>query len=99
VPVTGLVDLLHPGAQPGDGFLAFGGCELPPRWRRAGTVSVRVCVGRSGLGELGEGGLVLAQRVADSGDQVGELGELLVVAGELLQRRGDRVGGHGQLQG
>ena len=42
---------------------------------------------------------MLAQRVADAGDQVGELGELLVVVGELLQRGGDRVGGHGQLQG
>jgi len=42
---------------------------------------------------------VLAQRVADAGDQLGELGELLVVVGELLQRRGDRVVGHSQLQG
>ena len=99
VPVAGLVDLLHPGVQPGDGFLAVGGRELPPRWRRAGTVSVRVGVGGSGLGELGQGGRVLAQGVADAGDQVGELGELLVVVGELLQRGGDRVVGHGQLQG
>ena len=93
MPVAGLVDLLHPGAQPGDGFLPFGGRELPPRWRRAGTVAVRVCVGGSGLGELGQGVRVLAQRVADAGDQLGELGELLVVVGELLQRGGDRVVG------
>ena len=68
-------------------------------WRRAGTVAVRVGVGGRGLGELGQGGRVLAQRVADAGDQVGELGELLVVVGELLQGGGDRVVGHGQLQG
>ena len=99
MPVAELVDLLHRGAQPGDGLAAFGGCELPPRWRRAGTVPVGVGVGRSRLGELGQGGRVLAQRVADAGDEVGELAEPLVVVGELLQRGGDRVGGHGQLQG
>jgi hypothetical protein len=42
---------------------------------------------------------VLAQGVADTGDQVGEVDELLVVVGELLKSRGDRVAGHGQLQG
>ena len=48
-----------------------------------GVVAVRVGVG--GLGELFQGGLVLAQGVADAGDEVGELGELVVVVGELLR--------------
>ena len=74
-----------------------GGRELPPCGRRARLVAV--WVGGRGLGELFQGGLVLAERVADGGDEVGELDELVVVVGELLQRRGDRVVGHGQFQG
>jgi hypothetical protein len=73
----------HPGPQPGDGLLTVGVRELPPRRWRARAVAVRV--GGRGLGELAEGGLVLAQDVADAGDEVGEL---VVVVGELLQRRG-----------
>ena len=71
VAVAGAVDLLDPGVQPGDGFLAVGGRELPPRGRRARAVAVGVgvVVGGGGggwsLGELGQGGLVLAQGVAE----------------------------------
>ena len=42
VTIAGAVDLLDPGAQPGDGFAAFGGRELPPRRGRVGVVTVRV---------------------------------------------------------
>ena len=69
VTVAGAVDLLHPGVQPGDGFAAVGGREFPPRRWRAGTVAV--LVGGRGLGELGQGGLVLAERVAYAGDEFG----------------------------
>ncbi len=57
VAVAGAVDLLDPGAQPGDGLLAFGGREFPPGRRRAGTVAVRVGVGGGGLGERSLGGV------------------------------------------
>src|SRR6266702_5690094 len=99
VAVAGAVDLLDPGLEAGDGFGPVGGRELPPRRRREGAVAVRVGVGRRGVGELFQGGLVLAEGVADAGDEFGELGELVVVVGELLERCGDRVVGHGQFQG
>ena len=34
VAVAGAVDLLDPGAEAGQGFLAFGPVEFPPPWRR-----------------------------------------------------------------
>ena len=74
------------------GSVPVGGRELPPRRRRGRAVAV--WVGGRGLGELFQGGLVLAQGVADAGDEFGEVSELVVVVGELLQRRGDRVVGH-----
>ena len=69
--VARAVDLLDPGLEAGEGFGAVGGCELPPRGRGFGVVAVRVGVG--GFGELFQGVLVLAESVADAGDEVGEL--------------------------
>ena len=42
VAVAGAVDLLDPGVQAGDGFVAFGGGELPPCRGRVGVVAVGV---------------------------------------------------------
>ena len=70
VPVAGPVDLLDPGLQPGDRFLAFGGGELPPWRRRVRVVAAGMGVGRGELGgqvgdlpvqglEPGQGGRVV----------------------------------------
>ena len=42
VAVAGAVDLLDPGMQAGDGFVAFGGRELPPRWGWVRVVAAEV---------------------------------------------------------
>ena len=69
VAVSGAVDLPDPGAEPGQGFGAVGGCESPPGRGRVGLVAVGVVVllgSRAGeLGELaGEGGEVAASRAS-----------------------------------
>ena len=46
VAVAGPVDLLDPGAEPGQGFGAVGGREPPPGRGRVGLVAVGVVVGR-----------------------------------------------------
>jgi hypothetical protein len=102
VPVAGPVDLLHPGAQPGDWLPAICGRQLPPRRRRCGTVPAGFGVGWAGCGEPGEGGRVVLQRAADAGGLAGEFGELAgqggvvlslagVEPGELLALRGEPV--------
>ena len=48
VAVAGPVDLLHPGAQPGDGFGPVVGRELPPARGRVGLVAVGVVAAGSG---------------------------------------------------
>ena len=45
VAVAGAVDLLDPGAEPGQGFGAVGGREPPPGRGRVGLVAVSVVVG------------------------------------------------------
>ena len=42
VTVAGQVDLLDPGVQAGDGFVAFGGGEFPPGRGRVGVVAAGV---------------------------------------------------------
>ena len=44
VAVAGAVDLLDPGAEPGEGFGAVGGREFPPRRRRVGLVPAGIGV-------------------------------------------------------
>jgi hypothetical protein len=90
VAVAGPVDLLDPGAQPGDGFGSCVGQQVPPLRCRFGLVAVGVGGVDGGGGELGEGGGVFVQGAVEPSD-------LLVVGGELVQDRGDRVvAGHGQ---
>ena len=90
VAVAGPVDLLDPGAQPGDGFGSCVGREVAPLRRGVGVICVGVGAVRGG--ELGEDGGVLVQGAA-------EPGELLAVGSELVQDRGDRVvARHGQFQ-
>jgi hypothetical protein len=69
VAVAGPVDLLDPGAEPGQGFGAAGGREFPPRRGRVGLVAVGFVglLGRQAgeFGELGgEGGEVAASRAS-----------------------------------
>ena len=97
VAVAGLVDLLDPGAEPGDGLLAVAGGEFPPGGRRAGLVAAGILTGGGVGGQAGEqggeGGVV-------RGFAGVELGELLTAGGELVGQGGDRVvAGHGQFQG
>ena len=84
VPVAGPVDLLHPGLQPGDGFLAFGRRQLPPRRRGFWVVPAGVGVGLAGCGEQGERGSMLMQGAADGGGLVGELGQPAGGSGVML---------------
>ena len=53
VAVAGAVDLLDPGAEPGQGFGAVGGREPPPRRGRVGLVAVGVVVGLGRPGRRG----------------------------------------------
>ena len=77
VAVAGAVDLLDPGLQAGDGFLAFGGREFPPGRSRVGLVSAGVGGELGGqFGDLpverfepGQDGAVVFEGVADAGDQ------------------------------
>jgi hypothetical protein len=48
VPVAGPVDLLDPGVQPGDWFVAGVGGEVPPGGRRAGLVAAGILLGGRG---------------------------------------------------
>ena len=100
VAVAGAVDLLDPGVQAGDGFVAFGGRELPPCRGRVGVVAAGVGGELGGqVGDLpvqglepGEDGGVVFERVADAGDQVGELGQPLAEGGEVAGLAGVELG-------
>jgi hypothetical protein len=85
VAVAGAVDLLDPGLQPDDGFVAVGGREFPPRRGRVWVVTVRVGAVEGEVGgqvgdlpvqglEPGQDGGIAFELVADAGDQVGEFG-------------------------
>jgi hypothetical protein len=92
VAVSRSVDLLDPGAEPGHGFAALFGWELPPLRYRVGEVVIGVLIGRRGIGELRQGPLEVLHGAVEPGD-------LLVVSGELVEYGGERVGGHAQLHG
>jgi hypothetical protein len=69
VTIAGAVDLLDPGSQPGETFLAFVAGELPPPGSRCGAIgvavsTVRVARPRCGFGEAGDqGGDLLVKAV------------------------------------
>ena len=99
VAVAGPVDLLHPGAQPGDRLLPVIRAELPPARRRVRLVSAGILVGRVGAGAGGQAGEQAGQGGVVGGFAGIEPGDLLALGGELVQRRGDLVVGHVRLQG
>jgi hypothetical protein len=86
VAIAGAVDLLDPGADPGQRFAALVDWELPPLRHRVGGV-----VGR-GIGGLSQDPLEVLHGAVEPGD-------LLAVGGELVEYGGDRVGRHAQLHG
>ena len=92
MPVAGPVDLLDPGPQPGDGFLPFGGGQLPPRRCWPGAVAVRVCVGLAGCGEPSERGSVLSYDAAEGGGLAGELGQPSADRGVMIGLAGVQAG-------
>ena len=72
VAVAGAVDLLDPGAEPGQGFLAFASVELPPAGGRDGLVSSSLSASPPAVRHCGEPG--------------GQGGDLLVEAVEGVQQ-------------
>ena len=86
VAVAGPVDLVDPGAQPGERLLPVVGAELPPGRGRAGLVAAGSSSGRvrgQAVGQAGEQG---GQGGVVAGFAGVEPGELLAVGGELVQR-------------
>ena len=99
VAVAGPVDLVHPGAQPGDRLLPVVRGELPPARGRAGLVAAGVVRGRVGAGAGGQAGEQPGQGGVVGGFAGIEPGDLLALGGELVQGGGDLVVGHVRLQG
>jgi hypothetical protein len=81
VAVTGPVDLVHPGAQPGDRLLPVIWAELPPAWGRVRLVSAGILVGRVGAGAGSQAGEQPGQRGVVGGFAGIEPGDLLALGG------------------
>jgi hypothetical protein len=99
VAVAGPVDLLDPGAQPGDRFLPCVRAELPPARGRVRLVSAGILLGEVGAGAGGQAGEQAGQGGVVGGLAGIEPADLLPLGRQLVQRRGDLVIGHVRLQG